>query len=465
MRYTIAVVTVLALCALAAVPAIAAQETVVYNGNLKSAPVPIAVGGWGSGTLQEVSEMQFQGPNSLKLTSQGDFQGGRLDFQKPIDISGYAGQPNAYIEVWVRPFFARPKPTETTTGAAAGQGAVGAAGTPTPTTPTTPRTSRLGAGGFRLGGRSGSRPGVPGTTTTPGATQRPYGATTPGYPSTGRSSGVGGVGLGRTRSGYAGGPTYGGTTRSRGGLGGTMRGGVYGGQTYGRGTARGGMYGPGGAYGGQYGSPYGGQYGGVGGGRTYRRVRTTTKPKAEETTAEPAQTAPASAQEAQFRTDGFRVQLATDKGTAVLSEYPIYPGDRNAAGWVRVGFPLSEFKGPIGDKLDRMVIYAEQPDTLYVGEVKLALDTQPIEAAPAAYPAITRVGQPVTFLVNAKPTLTPIRAVWDFDNSNGIQEQATGTRVVNVYTQPGDYEATVTTSDATGASLATKTYVILVRVK
>jgi PKD repeat protein len=61
--------------------------------------------------------------------------------------------------------------------------------------------------------------------------------------------------------------------------------------------------------------------------------------------------------------------------------------------------------------------------------------------------------------------LTPIRAVWDFDNSNGIQEEAAGTRVMNVYTQPGDYEATVTISDATGASPATKTYVMLVRVK
>jgi len=457
MRYMIAVIVVVAVCALAAGVAIAAQETVVYNGDLKSAPVPIALGSWGSGSLQEVSEMQFQGPSSLKLTSQGDFQGGRLDFQKPIDISGYAGQPNAYIEVWVRPYYARPKPTETTTGTSEGQGVAPAPGAPTP------GTSRLGAGGFGLGGRLG-RYGTPGTTTTPGTAQRPYGAATPGYPSARRSSGLGGVGIGgRTRGGY-GTPTtpgYGGTTRGRGGLGGAARGGAYGGQTYGRGTARGGTYGAGGAYGGAYG---GGAYGG---GRTFsRRPRAVAKPKTAETTAaQPAQTGPASAEEAQFQTDGLRVRLVTDKGTAVLSDYPIYPGDRNSAGWVRVGFPLSEFKGPIGDKLDRMVIYAQRPDTMYIGEVKLALDTQPLEAAPAAYPAITRVGQSVTFLLNPKPTLTPIRAVWDFDNSNGIQEEAAGTRVMNVYTQPGDYEATVTISDATGASPATKTYVMLVRVK
>jgi hypothetical protein len=447
MRQIIAVVTVLAICALAAVPAIAAQETVVYNGSLKSAPVPIALGSWGSGTLREVSEVQFQGPSALKLTSQGDFQGGRLDFRKPIDISGYAGQPNAYIEVWVRPYYARPKPVtaEAAPGAVTGQGVAPAPGSTIPGAAGTPRPN---VGRFGFGGRSRT-----GATTRPGVAQSPYGTMRPGYPRVG-STGIGGGLYGPTSQGRYAAPTvpgYGAATQRQGVLGGRTSGGILGGQTYGRGIRRPGTYAPG-AYGGTRG--------------VYRRPTTVAKPKTEAaTTTQPAQTGPASAEEAQFQTDSFRVQLATDKGTAVLSDYPIYPGDRNAAGWVRVGFPLSEFKGPIGDKLDRMVIYAGRPDVVYVGEVRLALDTQPVEATPAAYPAIAKVGQPVTFLLNAKPTLTPVRATWDFDNSNGIQEDATGARVMNVYTQPGDYEATVTVSDATGASAATKTYVILVRVK
>jgi len=149
----------------------------------------------------------------------------------------------------------------------------------------------------------------------------------------------------------------------------------------------------------------------------------------------------------------------------VLAGYPIYPGDKSAGGWVRVGFPLSEFEGLIGDELHRLVIFSERSDILYIGQAKIRLETTAIQVSPAAYPAIARVGQPVTFVANAQAGLTPFEAVWDFDNSDDITEQATGARVVNVYRQPGEYEAAVTVRDTTGAIAEAKTIALLVRVK
>ena len=421
-------------CLVVAGAAMAAQETVIYGGDLKAAPAGVALGSWGSGSLKEVSEVQFQGAKALKLVSQGDFQGGRLDFATAIDISGYAGQPNAYIEMWVRPYYARPQPT-TTEGAQGAQPA--APGQPAAPTAGTTQQRRVTAGAtsrsFGFGGRRSTQR-QPGTVMTPGGVYQPPATGVTPYPYTTRTQRAGSV-LPGGRMGVAGqgytqpyGPTYG-----RTGVGGRVIPGAPG--AYGR--------------------------------SAYTLPRATRQPKPKETAKPetPAQTGPASPEQAQFRTEAFRVQLTTDKGTAVLADYPIYPGDRNAAGWVRIGFPLRDFKGPIGDRLDRIALFGEQADTVYIGEMKLALDTTPVEARPAAYPAITKVGQPVTFLLNAKAGLTPLRAVWDFNASNGIQEEATGTRVTNVYDQPGDYEATVTVSDATGANPEKRTYVVLVRVK
>jgi hypothetical protein len=420
--------------------ALAAQETLIYNGDLGTAPAPITLGSWGSGTIQEVTEVQFQGLKSLKLTSQGGFQGGRLDFKTPVDISGYAGQPNAYIEIWVRPYYQRPAPAPATTTPATGQ--------PQPATkPGAVTGQRRATPGIGFGrSRATGTYGLPGARTTPG---RVYQPTVPGTRST----------YGRTvqpyGQSYA--PGYGqpyapgyGQTRSR----------VYGyGQTRNQpytapytgpssSAARRGVYGRQGTYARRV-QPQ------------LRKAQAQEAPKPET----PAQTGPAPIGEAQFRTGAFRVQLVTDKGSAVLSDYPIYPGDRDPSGWVRVGFPLREFKGPIGDKLNRIVIFDERPDIVYIGAMRLVLDTTPLEARPTAYPAMANVGQAVTFMLNASAGLAPVQAVWDFNKADGIQEQATGARVMNVYDQPGDYEATVAVADATGANPEKRTYAVLVRVK
>ena len=409
----VAVGTSLAACGVAS----AAQETLIYGGEVKTAPAAISLGSWGSGSLKEVSEVRFKGASTLRLTSQGDFQGGVINFQPPLNVSGYAGQPNAYIEMWVRPYFGPPKPAAAE--AQAGQARPGAA--PTGVAGRTTTTSRLRIGGFGLGSRRSEERA---TTTTPGRTST-LGATRPTSPLAARTTTTprsGGFSFNRRerQATTPSAPSFGRTTAP---------------------TARPGIYSRPGAY------------------RVQPRRATEEKPKVE------VPTGPAPAAEATFYTNAFRVQLTTDKGAAVLADYPIYPATRESDGWVKVAFPLSEFRGPIGDQLDRIAIFAERSDVIYIGEVKLALNTAALEASPAAYPGTAQAGEAVTFLANATAGDAPIEAVWDFDNSNGVQVEATGTRVVNVYNKPGDYEATVTIRDATGANAESRTYVLLVRVR
>jgi len=469
MNRIVVVVAVALVAASLATAASAAQESVIYSGDLKAGPPGLTLGSWGSGALQEVSEVQFQTGSVLKLTTQGNYQGGRLYLQTPLDISGFASQPNGYIEMQLRPFYAKPqpKPAEAASGTARPQStAPGAAARGT--TGATRSGLRIGMGGSRR--TSGT--GVPGTTS--------------------RSGGISGASRTRSFGGLSSGGAYGptgnlgatGSTRgSRWSVG--QPGGAYGGGGYAPGAYGSAGYGTRGAYGGSgaYGStaPYGragtgalggrrgstaygtpGQYGR--GGYTAQRPRKTQP----ETATKPetlAQTTPAAPSEAAFRADAFRVEITTDKGTAVLPAYSVYPGNSEAPGWVRVGFPLSQFKGAIGDKLTRITIFGDRPDTVYIGEVKLALETAQLDARPAAYPANTKVGEPVTFLANAHAGLSPVQAVWDFGQVSGGQPPVGGERVVNVFNQPGEYEVRVTVSDTAAASPETKTFAVLVRVR
>jgi hypothetical protein len=377
--------------------ALGAQETPIYQGDLKTAPVPVVVGAWGSGSLQEVGEVKLEGASSLKLVSQGDFQGGRIDFTTPLSIATYAGQPDAYIEIWVRPFYERaeaPAPTAATPTPPIAPGGA-AAPAPAPAPPTQFRL-RFGVSSDEDSGETSPAPSPPFATVTPAPRATQPGVTPPVSGLPGRR---GTVSSGRS-----------GTTTTRPG---------------------------------------------------------SAAPKAApaEPPPKPEQAGPASPDTAAFRATGFRVQLITDRGVAVLPAYPVYPGDKKSGAWFRIGFPLRKFDGPVGDRLQSIAIFADRADTVYIGAVKLRLETAPIIAKPAAYPAIARVGQPVTFLANASAGLSPLDIEWDFDNADGVQVQAEGPRVVNVYTRPGYYEATVTVRDATGGAAEPRTQALLVQVK
>jgi hypothetical protein len=88
---------------LLAATAARAQELIIYEGDAQKAPIPIVLGGWGSGTATETAEVTGIGPGVLKVTSHGFYSGARLDFGKPYDWSGFVGKSNAFLEFWLRP--------------------------------------------------------------------------------------------------------------------------------------------------------------------------------------------------------------------------------------------------------------------------------------------------------------------------------------------------------------------------
>jgi hypothetical protein len=62
----------------------------------------VTLGAWGSGRAERSKDNVFVGDSSIRLTTQGLYQGGRLDFKNPIDLSPAFVNPNAYVRLRVR---------------------------------------------------------------------------------------------------------------------------------------------------------------------------------------------------------------------------------------------------------------------------------------------------------------------------------------------------------------------------
>jgi hypothetical protein len=168
----------------------------------------------------------------------------------------------------------------------------------------------------------------------------------------------------------------------------------------------------------------------------------------------------------------LRLVLLTDKGEMQIDAWPLIPGTLNSAGWRRVDIPLAAFKSSgaeRGEILRGLRISSDRADMFYIGQIKLVLESSPIElkikatAAEAAAnePATTKAGEVESInakvgagikfhaAVDAGPSL--VRISWDFDSKNGKQVEAEGKDVEWIYEKSGVYTVTCTATDQYGS--------------
>lgn len=147
-----------------------------------------------------------------------------------------------------------------------------------------------------------------------------------------------------------------------------------------------------------------------------------------------------------------RFVFVSDEGTQIEVEQitnPLDPEDN----WCRVAVPLAKFKTSAGElsefKLKRLLIFSDLPSTFYLGEIKLVTDKSPIkvDALPSQ---VVVIYDEVILQAKADGGVSSLIYSWDFDASNGIQEELTGPIGRYVYTRGGDYTVTLTVKDADG---------------
>lgn len=73
----------------------------LFRGELGSGS-NVTVGSWGSGSAEQSKEHVYVGDSSILLTTEGLYQGGRLGFNNPVDLTEAFQNPNAYLRMRVR---------------------------------------------------------------------------------------------------------------------------------------------------------------------------------------------------------------------------------------------------------------------------------------------------------------------------------------------------------------------------
>jgi hypothetical protein len=149
------------------------------------------------------------------------------------------------------------------------------------------------------------------------------------------------------------------------------------------------------------------------------------------------------------KVDQLRFVFVSDTGVeveAVEQTNPLDPDDN----WCRIAVPLAKFRGASVAKefrLKKLLVFSSVPATFYLGEAKLVTDDSPIRVDPLS-PQTVAMMDDVLFESKAVGGVSSLKYSWDYDSSNGIQDEANTSVGRITYTKGGDYTVTLTVSDA-----------------
>jgi hypothetical protein len=148
---------------------------------------------------------------------------------------------------------------------------------------------------------------------------------------------------------------------------------------------------------------------------------------------------------------GFlRVILVVNGKKLIAEDQPVDPR-RTENGWTTVAIPLKAFSGPKIEGralLSRILIFGDRQDTMYLGELRTVVDDEEITVDPLEDQVVS-VGEPVELTAVASGGLATLEFVWDWDASDGIQEEAYGEipQPRKVYRKSGEYVVTLRVRD------------------
>ncbi len=163
-------------------------------------------------------------------------------------------------------------------------------------------------------------------------------------------------------------------------------------------------------------------------------------------------------------TDFVKVQIKCEEGTFTATDFPNLMLPSAQDGWYSVAIPFVKFNGL--DKVDtakiqEIRVFGNYKDTFWIGEIRTTVDDEPINADPVDDEERS-VGELIEFRAQATGGLSPLQYVWDFDKSDGLQEDAIGQVVHKAFFKPSPdapgrpgepqpYLVTLTVRDLSGA--------------
>ncbi len=148
----------------------------------------------------------------------------------------------------------------------------------------------------------------------------------------------------------------------------------------------------------------------------------------------------------------LRFTFITEKGPAILDVKPEQLKPVDDGKWERVEIPLSLINSalPLGTKLSRLLITADEPMEMYIGRIAVVKDVTPITVNTFIYPNFLEAGQRIYFAARVEAGLSQYEVQWDFDVKAGASVDAMSERVTHVYDAEGTYLVTCTVRDKNG---------------
>lgn len=148
----------------------------------------------------------------------------------------------------------------------------------------------------------------------------------------------------------------------------------------------------------------------------------------------------------------IRALLITDEGQLDSGDVEILRAEDALENWYTMVIPLADFAGTVENpeaKLQRIALFGDVEEKFWVATVKLVAEDQPL-IADAGENRKVKVNEPVTFEAKPQPGNGNARYVWDFDDWDGLDEEAIGREVTWPFLEPGYYTITLTVSDRAG---------------
>jgi hypothetical protein len=120
--------------------------------------------------------------------------------------------------------------------------------------------------------------------------------------------------------------------------------------------------------------------------------------------------------------------------------------------WKQVSIPLQAITGfdRTCKVVDRIGISGDATTTFYLGDLGVLSDTTPIRGDVNAHSLNLANGDEFTFTASGDGGASILKYSWDFDDSDGIQEDAVGQTVKRKFRRAGEYKITLTISDEYG---------------
>lgn len=142
------------------------------------------------------------------------------------------------------------------------------------------------------------------------------------------------------------------------------------------------------------------------------------------------------------------------------------PPTEDPEAYVPIAFPLGAIVKKAGAagkteltgdaaRIKQLAIFGDKYQQFYIGEMNIITDDTDIQVSPLDDQIVFR-NDTVRFIADAQGGATSLKYSWDFDASDGIQEDAEGRTVYRTFPKAGKYTVTLTVSDLDGLKKPTK---------